>query len=252
MSNHLPPWLLPLRHLSIPPGPRGNTPPKTQWMTCLLVGWHPRQPQKAPSSKQWDIPPWYKVLKWSHSEAFSWDTSLVREARKEYFKKQSPNFTMDGTCDLSEVFRHMAKSATLLGLAIYEIQEVWEGPDKLQQANYALRSLPKGLKFPKQYPHQSPLRLWDWFVYTTWKPFAALKAWLTAPGVGRRARVVDRGQGGQGTVVNHLRTVHYRLSLVCNKCYNYPSTSSDTLHCHNWQNCQPSGDGDPNESALSE
>ena len=54
---------------------------------------------------------------------------------------------MDGTCDLSEVFRHMAESAKLLGLAFYKIQEVWEGPDELQEANYALRSLPKGLKF---------------------------------------------------------------------------------------------------------
>ena len=41
----------------------------------------------------------------------------------------------------------MAESAMLLGLAIYKIQEVWKGPDELQQANYALRSLPKGLKF---------------------------------------------------------------------------------------------------------
>ena len=51
------------------------------------------------------------------------------------------------------------------------------------------------------------------------------------------------GKEGQneGTVVNHLWTVHYRLSLVCNKCYNYPSTSSDTLCCHGQQNCQPSG-----------
>ena len=80
-----------------------------------------------PSSKQQEIPPWYKVLKWSHSEAFSHDTSLVMEARKEYFKRHSPNFTIDGMCDLSEVFRHMAKTAGLLGLAIYEIQEVWEG-----------------------------------------------------------------------------------------------------------------------------
>ena len=50
-------------------------------------------------------------------------------------------------CDLSEVFRHMPESTKLLGLAIYEIQEVWKGSDKLQQANYALRSLQKGLKF---------------------------------------------------------------------------------------------------------
>ena len=100
-----------------------------------------------PSSKQQEVPPWYKALKQSCSEAFSWDTSLVRAARKEHFKKHSPNFTMDGTCDLSEVFRCMTKSTKLLGSAIYKIQEVWKGPDKLQQANYTLRALPKGLKF---------------------------------------------------------------------------------------------------------
>ena len=30
------------------PGPKGDTPPQTPWMTCLLVGPHPRQPQKGP------------------------------------------------------------------------------------------------------------------------------------------------------------------------------------------------------------
>ena len=41
------------------------------------------------------------------------------------------------------------------------------------------------------------------------------------------------GKEGQneGTVFNHLWMVHYRLGLVCNKCNNYLSTSSDTLHC---------------------
>ena len=50
----------------------------------------------------------------------------------------------------------MAKSTKLLGSAIYEIQEVWKVPDELQQANYTLRSLLKGLKFPQAVPHQSP------------------------------------------------------------------------------------------------
>ena len=64
---------------------------------------------------------------------------------------------MDDTHDLSEVFRHMAKRTKLLGLAIYEIQGVWKGPDELQQANYTLRSLPKGLKFlPVVPPSESP------------------------------------------------------------------------------------------------
>ena len=54
---------------------------------------------------------------------------------------------MQGTCDLSEIFKQMAASADLLGTSIYKIQVSWMGPDELKQANYALRSLPKGLKF---------------------------------------------------------------------------------------------------------
>ena len=82
--------------------------------------------------------PLHKVLTWGHSEAFSQDTSLVRETREEYFRRHSPNFTTENTCDLSDIFQCMAETAKLLGLAIYEIKEVWKGPDKLWQANYAL------------------------------------------------------------------------------------------------------------------
>ena len=41
----------------------------------------------------------------------------------------------------------MATSAELLSTSIYEIQVSWMGPDELKQANYAPRSLPKGLMF---------------------------------------------------------------------------------------------------------
>ena len=50
-----------------------------------------------PSSKWQEVPPWNKVLKQSHSEAFSQDTDLEKEARREYFKKHSYNFTVEGT-----------------------------------------------------------------------------------------------------------------------------------------------------------
>ena len=33
----------------------------------------------------------------------------------------------------------------------------------------------------------------------------------------------------EGTMVNHLQTVHYRLGLVCNRCHDCPSTMADTL-----------------------
>ena len=37
----------------------------------------------------------------------------------------------------------MIETASLLGFAIYEIQEAWTGQDELQDANYALRTLPR-------------------------------------------------------------------------------------------------------------
>ena len=43
-------------------------------------------------------------------------------------------------------------SAGLLGTSIYEIQSSCTGPEELKQANYALLSLPKGLKFLRAVP----------------------------------------------------------------------------------------------------
>ena len=168
------------------------------------------------SSKQQEIPPWYKVLKWSCSEAFSWDTSLVMEARKEYFKSHSPNFTMDSTCDLSEVCRHMAESTGLLGLTHLQNSEVWEGPDELQRANYALRSLAKTSNSSKQYLHWSPQRLWDWWAYMTQMPFATWMAWLTAPGVGRRARMRESHQPPLDSALQAQPGVGQMLQLPIN------------------------------------
>ena len=77
---------------------------------------------------------------------------MVKEARREFFSKHSYNFTTDGTHDLFGTFRQLAVSANLLGTSIYEIQSSWTGPKELKQANYALQSLPKGLKFCRAVP----------------------------------------------------------------------------------------------------
>ena len=51
----------------------------------------------------------------------------------------------------------------------------------------------------------------------------------------------------EGTVVNHLRTTHYRLGLMCDQCFGCPSVMSDSLCQHVCQDCQqysvPSGSG---------
>ena len=141
----------------------------------------------------------------------------MKEIKKEYFKRHSYNFTAEGTCDLSEVFRQMAHH--LLGSAMYKLQEVWMGPDKLWQANYALMSLPKGLKFLCVVPpSESPKVM------------------------------------GLVGIHDPDALCHFNGLTHCPWCgkEGYPSTSSDTLCHHGQQNCQPSGERNPNESVLSE
>ena len=187
------------------------------------------------------------MLKWGCLEAFSQDSDLVKEAREEYFLKHSYNFIMEGTCNFffSEIFRQMAKSAELLGTSIYEIQVVWTGLDELRQADYALRSLPKGLKFLHAVcPSESPkvMGLVDIHDPDTLHHFNGMThcPWCQKEGQ------------NEGTVVKHLQMVHYRLGLVCNKCNDCPSTSLDTLHCNVQQNCQQPGEKVPNKLVSSE
>ena len=109
--------------------------------------------QEGPSSsKRWETPIWFTSLKPSHAEAFSRDSDIVKEARLHFFFYHSCNWVTDGTNDLSDVFKELAESASLLGEAIYEIQLSWTGPEELKQAKYTLQFLPKGLRFLRVVP----------------------------------------------------------------------------------------------------
>ena len=138
----------------------------------------------------------------------------------------------------------MAEIAKLLGLAIYEIKEVWAGPDKLQQANYALRTLPKGLKFLRAVPPLESPKVMGVMGIHDLDTLHHFNGMTHCPWCGKEDQ-------NEGTVINHLRMVHYRLGLMCKKCFSYLSTSLDTLHHHSQQNCQPSGEGGPDESSSS-
>ena len=155
-----------------------------------------------PSPKRWEIPHWFTTLKPNHAKVFSWDSEMVREARREYFFKHSFDFTSEGTCDLSGMFRCLAMRTHLWGTSIYETQLPWTGPEELKQANYILLSLPKGLKFlqavpPSESPkvmvlmgiHESDALCQ--FSHVTYCPWCS-----------------KEGQN-EGTVVNHLWTTHY-------------------------------------------
>ena len=83
----------------------------------------------------------------------------------------------------------MAKSARLPGSAIYKIQEVWKGPDELQQANYALRSLLKGLKFLQVVPPSEPPKVMGLVGIHDTDALCHFNGLTHCPGVGRRTRM---------------------------------------------------------------
>ena len=188
--------------------------------------------QEGPTSpKRWGTPTWSTSLKPSHAEAFSQDSDIVKEARIHFFSNHPCDWVNDGTNDLSDIFKGLAESTSLLGEAIYEIQLSWTGPKELKQANYALQSLPKGLRFLRVVPTMespkvmglmgihNPDALWRYAGYTY------------CPWCGKEGQ-------NEGTVVNHLRTTHYRLGLMCNQGFGCPTVMSDSLCWHGNQNCQ--------------
>ena len=198
-----------------------------------------------PSSKRWEVPPWFRTLKPSCAKPFSWDCDLVREVRREIFSKHSYNFTTDGTGNLSKIFQQMAMSAGLLGTSIHEIQVSWAGPKELKQANYALWSLPKGVKFLCAVPlSESPKVMGLVGIHD-------LDAFCHFSGITYCPWCRKEGQN-KGTMVNHLQTIHYRLGLVCNRCHDCQSTMSDTLCCHGWQDCCQCRENNPSQSVPSE
>ena len=162
--------------------------------------------------------------------------------REEYFRRHCPNFSNENTHDLSDVFWCMIKTTDLLGSTIYEIKEAWTGPDELWQANYRLRTLPKGLKFIRVVsPLESPKVMGLMDIHD-------LDALCCFNRVTHSPWCRKEGQN-EGTIINHLQTVHYRLGLVCKKCFGCLSTSSEAICHHGQKDRQPSGEGGPNKSS---
>ena len=89
----------------------------------------------------------HKALSRSHQEAFSRDSKLVQKARQDYYRENCLHFDSETLCNMADIFWNMIESDGLLSSEIHEIKETWTGQSELQYANYALRTLPKGLKF---------------------------------------------------------------------------------------------------------
>ena len=143
---------------------------------------------------------------------------------------------------MADIFWSMIKSADLLSSKIHKIKETWTGQSKLQNANSALRTLPKGLRFfhpvsPSESPkimgltciqHPNALHHFNRVMHCLWC-----------------------GKEGQneGIVINHLQMTHYKLGLVCEKCFHCPTVTSEAIWCYGCKSCQPSTEGDPNKSS---
>ena len=91
----------------------------------------------------------------------------------------------------------MAGTTGLIGSAIYEIKEVWTGQDELWHTNYALRTLPKGLKFFRAVsPSESPKVMGLMGIHNL-DMLHHLNRLTHCPWCGREGQ-------NEGTIVNHL------------------------------------------------
>ena len=138
----------------------------------------------------------------------------------------------------------MTETAGLLGSEIYEITEAWSGQDELWQANYSLMILPKGLRFFRVVsPSKSPkvMGLMGIHDLDVLQHFSSLTHCPWCGKVGQN----------EGTIVNHLQTVHYKLGLMCEKCFRCQSITLEAIHHHSQNTCLPSGEGGPDESSSS-
>ena len=75
-----------------------------------------------PSSKKGKTADWLSSLQPSHTDAFSQDSSPVKEARAHYFATHPWDWTHGNMDDLSDIFKEPAQGTSLLGESIYEIQ----------------------------------------------------------------------------------------------------------------------------------
>ena len=118
--------------------------------------------------------------------------------------------------DLSDIFKELAQGASLLVESIYEIQWSWDGPEHLKHANYVLWSLPKGLKFLRAVSTKESPKVMGLKGIHDPDALQHFAGYTYCPWCGKDGQ-------NEGTIVNHLRTVHYKLGLICNQCFCCPT-----------------------------
>ena len=175
------------------------------------------------SSKRGKTADWSSSLKPSHMDAFSQDSGPMKEARARYFATHPWDWAHGNTDDLSDIFRELAQGTGLLGESIHEIKLSWDGPEELKHANYVLWSLPKGLKFLRVVSAKESQKVMGLKGIHDPDALQHFAGYTYCPWCRKDGQ-------NEGTIINHLRTVYYRLGLMCNQCICCPTVMSDTLH----------------------
>ena len=166
--------------------------------------------QEGPSSsKIGKTVDWFSSLSPSHVDAFSHDSSFVKEARAHYFNTHPWDWAHSNMDDLSKIIRELAQGAGLLGESIHELQQSWDRLEDLKHGNYVLWSLPKGLKFLRAVCTQESPKVIGFKGIHDPDALQHFASYTYCPWCGKIGQ-------NEGTIVNHLRMIHYKLGLICN------------------------------------
>ena len=169
---------------------------------------------------------------------------LVHQAREAYFRTNCPHFNCETSHDLCGLFQDMIASVNL-DSKIYKIQEAWTGREDLRYANNVLKTSSKGLQF---FHPISPSELSKAMGLKGIHHLDALCHFASVtfcPWCGKESQ-------NKGTIVNHLRTVHYNMGLARDGCLRSTAITSEAMQ-HHGQGCkQPrEEDGGPNNTSTS-
>ena len=227
----------PLSIIPLKSEPKQSLPPKRQHSSMEAQGntsidedFPITSQEESSKPKKGRTADWLTCMESDHADAFSRDSNSIKEARARYFITHSWNWDHGNTEDLSDIFKELTQEAGLLGESIFKIQWSWKGPEHLQQANYVFQSQPKGLKFLRVVSaKESPKEMGLKGIHDP-EALQHFSGYTYCPWCGKSGQ-------NEGTIINHLRTTHYKLGLICNRCFGCPTTTSDTLCRHGHINC---------------
>ena len=92
----------------------------------------PASQEEPANPKKGKMVNWEICMKYSHSDTFSQDSCLVKEARAHYFAMHPWDWTQGNMEDLFDIFRGPAQCAGLSVECIFKLQDLWRGPDHLK------------------------------------------------------------------------------------------------------------------------